>query len=296
MREPATAEQIFSILSDRHSINIMKMAYSGIKASSGSYSGSISKKQFYMRLKRLRNAGLVEKRDSFYRTTTLGSLIYNSHVRTLENILTNYWNLKAIDVLKVSQDLPSHQKESVINEMITTSGLKDIVNSTHLSGFTIVKDFKRLINEVIKILDNARSEIFLATRYHDQNVSAKVMELFSRGVTLNILDGNPEQISFENRLNAVLRVPPSKDMHDLVSNLIRSPRFSLKTGNVPASFLVVDRTQVVYESINFANPDQFTIAISAYDDGYLAQRFIEYFKLLSAGASTPKLLASIREK
>jgi hypothetical protein len=52
--------------------------------------------------------------------------------------------------------------------------------------------------------------------------------------------------------------------------------------------------QLVYDTVNFINPEQFTIAISKYDDTYMAQRFIEYFKLLSKDATTPKLLEEMR--
>src|ERR687885_1791528 len=128
-----TSEEIFSILSDRISSNILKSAYSGLRASSKNYIGKISKKQFYVRLKRLREAGLIEKRDNFYRTTTLGSLIYNGHIKTIENALTNFWQLKAIDVLKTRNDFPSNQKQTVIDEIIRGSNLKDIINLTHLS-------------------------------------------------------------------------------------------------------------------------------------------------------------------
>lgn len=294
MSESVTTEQVFSILADRHSANILKMAYSGFKASSTSYTGNLSKKQFYVRLKRLRDAGMVEKRNAFYRTTTFGSLVFNSHIKTMDGILANFWNLKAIDVLKAREDFPSQQKERVITEIIQSSSLKGIVNSTHLSGFTIVKDFNGLINEVIKILDNANKEVYFATRYHDPHVSGKVFERFSHGAEVHILDGNPEQISVENRLNAILRTPPDKEMYEMVSEMIRSPRFDLKKAEVPVSFMVIDGTQVVYETINYASPEEFTVAISSYDDPYMAQRFITYFNLLSKKAVMPHLLVSVR--
>ncbi len=296
MPDSVTMEQVFSILADRHSASILKMAYSGFKASSTSYVGNLSKKQFYVRLKRLRDAGLVEKRDTFYKTTTFGSLVFNSHIKTMDEILTNFWSLKAIDVLKAREDFPSHQKETVINEILQSSNLKGIVNSTHLSGFTIIKDFKRLVNEVIKVLDNAQSEIYFATRYHDPHVSSKTFEKFSQGVKIHILDGNPEQINVESRLNAILRVPPNRETFEMVNSLVRSPRFDLKMKEIPISFVVVDGTQVIYETVNYSSPEQFTVAISSYDDIYLAQRFITYFDLLAKDAATPKLLASLREK
>jgi hypothetical protein len=296
MPETVTSEEIFSILSDRISSNILKSAYSGLRASSTNYIGKISKKQFYVRLKRLRQAGLIEKRDTFYRTTTLGSLIYNGHIKTLENALANFWQLKAIDLLKTRKDFPSGQKEIVINEIIQGSNLKQIVNLTHLSGFAVIKDFNSLIIEVMKLIENAQKEIYFASRYHDPHVATRTFEKFTKGVSLHILDGNPEAISVENRINAILRTPPNREMLELVKNMIKSPRFDLKkTTGLPASFLVIDGIQVIYETTNYTNPEQFTVALAHYDDSYLAQQFIKYFELLSKDAVAPKLLQRVRE-
>ncbi|MFL6418080.1 MAG: hypothetical protein ACJ71P_01505 [Nitrososphaeraceae archaeon] len=296
MPETVTSEEIFSILSDRISSNILKSAYSGLRASSTNYIGNISKKQFYVRLKRLREAGLIEKREAFYRTTTLGSLIYNGHIKTLEDALLNFWQLKAIDLLKARKDFPLHQKETVVDEIIRGSNLKDIVNSTHLSGFAVIKDFNRLIIETMKLMENAQKEVYFASRYHDPHVASKTFEKFAKGVTLHILDGNPEPISVENRLNAILRTPPNRETFELINNMIKSSRFDLKKATtLPASFLVVDGIQVIYETINYANPEQFTVALAHYDDSYLGQQFIKYFELLSKDSLAPKLLQRVRE-
>jgi hypothetical protein len=53
-------------------------------------------------------------------------------------------------------------------------------------------------------------EVYFATRYHDPYVSTKVFEKFSKCVSIHILDGNPEQISAESRLAAIIRTPPNK--------------------------------------------------------------------------------------
>jgi predicted transcriptional regulator len=295
MPEKVTSREVFSILSDRISSNILKAAYSGLRASSSNYIGKVSKKQFYVRLKRLREAGMIEKRGSFYRATTFGSLIYNAHVKTLEKALSNFWQLRAIDFLKATKDFPSHQKEIVIDEIVRCSNLKDLVNSTHLSGFAVIKDFSGLIIEVMKLLENAQNEIYFATRYHDPHISSKTFEKFSRGVSLHMLDSNPEPMSIENIINAVLRTPPNQETFQLFSNMIKSSRFDLKRAtNLPASFLVVDGVQVIYETINYTNPEQFTIALSHYNDSYLAQQFIKYFELLSKDAVAPKLLQRVR--
>jgi predicted transcriptional regulator len=296
MSEQVTIGRVFSILADRHSVNILKMAYSGFKASSSSYVGNLSKKQFYVRLRRLKDAGLIEKRDNIYITTTFGSLVCNSHVKTLEEMLANYWSLKAVDVLKGRQDFPSHQKESVINEILQSTNLKSIVNATHLSGFSVVKDYKQLVAEVIKLLGLAQKEVYLATRYHDPVFSKIIFKKISEGLTVHMLDGLPEQISVESRLNAVLRTPPNRETFEMVDGLVRSPWFDLKKGEVSASFMVVDRRMVCYETTNYANPEEFTLAVSHYDDTHLAQRLISYYNTLTKNASVPRLLTSVREK
>jgi hypothetical protein len=80
----------------------------------------------------------------------------------------------------------------------------------------------------------------------------------------------------------------------MVKKITRSPRFDLKRlPELPLSFMVVDGIQVVYDTVNFINPEQFTIAISKYDDTYTAKQFIDYLTL-SKDATTPKLLEEMR--
>jgi hypothetical protein len=304
MEQEVTIKQIFTVLSDSVSLNLMKTAYAG-RLTSANYVGKLSKKQFYTKLKRLYTAGLVEKRkDASYRTTTFGSLVYNNHVKTLEEALLNFWQLKAIDILKTREDFPSERKESIIDEIIRGSNLRNFINSTHLTGFAIIKDFNRLIVEVIRMLEDAKKEIYFASRYHDPHVSKKMFEKVEKGVTVHFIDGNPKQINVESRLNAILRTPPDDETFRRVSTLIRSQRFKLKSlepttvlsngnsGVIPRfnSFLVIDGNQVIYENINYGNPEDFTVATARYDDTYLAEQFIKYWYLLSKDAITPKIL------
>ena len=290
-------EQVFATLADRHSLSIVKMAYFGFKGSSMSYKSNISKKQFYSRLKRLRDIGVIEKRNSVYRTTTFGSLIYNGQIKALEDIIANYWNLKAVDVLKSRQDFPLREKEKLIEEMIQNTSLKSIVNGTHLSGFSVIKDYNKLVLEVTRLLESAEKEVYLATRYHDPHFSKLMFhKVANEGLMMHMLDGLPDQISVENRLNAILRVPPNRETFEIVNKIIKSQRFDLRKAKLSASFMVVDGTTVCYETTDYANPEQFTLAISHYDDPYLAQRFISYYRTLVKDAKVPQFIESIRKK
>jgi hypothetical protein len=59
--------------------------------------------------------------------------------------------------------------------------LKNFVNSTHLTGFALVKDFNRLIIEVIRMLEDAKKEDYFASRYHYPHVSKKMFEKIEKG-------------------------------------------------------------------------------------------------------------------
>lgn len=110
MLKKACSQDIFSAFADRHSVNIFKHVYSGLRATSKNHVDNLSKKQFYVRLKRLTDLGLIEKRDSFYRITTFGSVVYNAHIKTMKDVIANYWPLKSIDVLRARSDFPDNER------------------------------------------------------------------------------------------------------------------------------------------------------------------------------------------
>ena len=290
---PVLAEDVFAIIGDKQSVEILTAASTGLRSSNGICGQT--KKQYYVRLKRLVDMGFMEKHQSVYKLTAFGTIVYENHLKTMEKILPNYWQIKSIDVLKSRHDFPPEQKEKIIDDYVVTTGLNGVINTTQLSSFSVVKKYDDLIVEVLKVMDNAEKEIYFATRYHDPHVSSKVFEKFSKGVTIHILDGNPEQISVASRLAAIIRTPPNRETAEMVKKITRSSRFDLKRlSELPLSFMVIDGIQVVYDTVNFINPEQFTIAISKYDDAYTAHRFIEYFKMLSKDATTPKLLEEMR--
>jgi hypothetical protein len=291
---PILAEDVFALLGDKQSVEILIASSAGLQSTSNGI-GNQTKKQYYVRLKRLVDFGLIEKHQSIYKLTSFGSIVYENHLKTMDKIIPNYWQIKSIDVLKSRGDFPPEQKEKIMNEYIETTNMKGVLNATQLSSFSVVKKFDDLIVEVLKVMDNAEKEIYFATRYHDPYVSSKVFEKLSKGVTVHIMDGNPGQISVESRLAAIIRTPPNRETAEMVKKITKSPRFDLKRlPELPLSFMVVDGIQVVYDTVNFINPEQFTIAISKYDDTYTAKQFIDYFKTLSKDATTPKLLEEMR--
>ena len=120
---PILSEDVFTILGDKQSIEILESASTGMRSSSNGICNQ-SKKQYYVRLKRLVEMGLVEKRKSVYNLTAFGLLVYENHFKTMEKVIPNYWQIKSIDVLRTRNDFPLEQKENIINEYLTTSNPK----------------------------------------------------------------------------------------------------------------------------------------------------------------------------
>jgi hypothetical protein len=288
------AEDVFLTLADKHSVSILNAAHTGLPSSSRGV-GDLSKKQFYVRLKQLVDMGLIEKMaGSVYKLTTFGSLVYNNHLKTMDMVIPAYWQIKGIDALRNRNDFPLEQKENVAEKFFSTTTLHNHFSPTQLASFSVVRSFDHLIPEVLKVLNNAEREVYFATKYHDPHISNLVFGKFGNGVAIHILDGNPEQISLEKRLAAIIRTPPNRETAKLIKKIVHSRRFELKRlADLPISFMVVDGIQLIYETVNFTSPEQFNVAISKYDDSYLAQQFIEYFKALSKNASTANLLQYI---
>jgi hypothetical protein len=55
---------------------------------------------------------------------------------------------------------------------------------------------------VLRVLENAKKEIYFASRYHDPHVSSLTIKKFTSGVRLHIIDGNPKQTSLDTKINA----------------------------------------------------------------------------------------------
>ena len=144
---PILSEDIFAILGDKQSVEILDAASGGFLSSNGI--PNQTKKQYYVRLKRLVDIGLIEKQRRIYKLTSFGSIVYENHLKTMEKIIPNYWQIKSFDILKSRNDFSIEQKEKIINEYVETTGLNGVMNTTQLSSFNVARRFDDLIVESI---------------------------------------------------------------------------------------------------------------------------------------------------
>jgi hypothetical protein len=71
-------------------------------------------------------AGLINKEEGKYTLTAFGGIIYHISLAAMENAVSNYWKLKAIESLKKSKDIPAAECKKIIDRFTDNPEIKDI--------------------------------------------------------------------------------------------------------------------------------------------------------------------------
>ena len=86
----------------------------------------LTRKQYYSRMYRLMNVGLIKREEGEYTLTAFGRIIYHISLAAMDNAVNNYWKLKAIESLRKSKDLPAAECKKIIDRFIDNPEIKDI--------------------------------------------------------------------------------------------------------------------------------------------------------------------------
>src|SRR5439155_4879142 len=85
-----------------------------------------TRKQYYSRIKRLLDAGLVMRKSGKYFLTSFGEVVYESYM-LIGQAIENYWKLKAIDSIETllpDKDLSAEERKSLIDNLIESNNIK----------------------------------------------------------------------------------------------------------------------------------------------------------------------------
>ena len=117
---------VLGVIADDASLELFKLI-AGTSASSEVLRSKITltRKQYYSRLYRLTQSGLVKRRDNAYSLTALGKVLYYAQAM-IECALENYWRIKAIDSLGGSE-IPAEEHKKLVESLIPDKGIKDIL-------------------------------------------------------------------------------------------------------------------------------------------------------------------------
>jgi predicted transcriptional regulator len=91
---------------------------------------NLTRKQYYSRIKRLLEAGLIRRKGSRLVLTSLGKIVYETH-KTIGFAIHNRWKLQAIDLLDTSlsaEGMPPEERDKLIKALLGDHRFtKDIV-------------------------------------------------------------------------------------------------------------------------------------------------------------------------
>ena len=133
MENPTASPSISSILKEM-SDDKAHVLFNNIAISNNSHGFipplkemNLSTKQYYSRISGLSEAGLIKRHKSTYSLTLLGRVVYESQ-RIIDEALSNYWNLKALETLEMSNsNLPAEEVIQLINTLIDNRRIKEIL-------------------------------------------------------------------------------------------------------------------------------------------------------------------------
>jgi predicted transcriptional regulator len=126
VRSQSTASILRTIADDKSLQLFTTVALETIDSKNLKSKTKLTRKQYYSRLSRMTRAGLVRRKNGNYILTTFGRIVYESKV-TLEIALNNYWKLKAIDSIEISNELPKEEQQKLIETLLDNEELKEII-------------------------------------------------------------------------------------------------------------------------------------------------------------------------
>jgi hypothetical protein len=85
---------------------------------------NLTRKQYYSRISKLVKVDLVVRRNGKYFLTSLGKIVYDAQ-KIIGNAVGDYWKLKAVDTLEITDQMPKEEYNEIINALIENEKLKE---------------------------------------------------------------------------------------------------------------------------------------------------------------------------
>src|SRR5919108_2925995 len=122
-----TADSVLSAIADKQSLVLFRyIAVKNGDTDSLKTATNLTRKQYYSRISRMAKAGLVKRKNGKHSLTAFGKVIYDAQT-TIEKAVDNYWKLKAIDSLEMSDELPREERIKLIDNLLDNNDIKGIL-------------------------------------------------------------------------------------------------------------------------------------------------------------------------
>ena len=122
----ATTREILNAIADEKALSLFDvMAVAEYHSDKLMTMVGMSRKEFYSRIFRLVKAGLASRQRGKYSLTVLGKIVHQSKL-AIDRAVEIYLNLKAVDVLIRTSEIPEAERNKVINFLLPDEASKNI--------------------------------------------------------------------------------------------------------------------------------------------------------------------------
>lgn len=195
----------------------------------------LTKRQYYSRIRELKELGVIKKEGEGYIRTERGEDIYGF----------------VSGMFAITGDEPDNidicpEGDPVLDPWKAKTG--QVKTTT---------DYEDLVEEVLEILENASDEILFASRYIDSRVVKKFLRFEEEDKpTLNVVVREFDPLEIIELIKAISSPGEIKDSVKFARNHIRV------VSDLPYSFFVADRKEVGIEIVNPYKPTTFYMGLT----------------------------------
>jgi DNA-binding MarR family transcriptional regulator len=276
--------EILSSLANSDSLRIFLACHEGIESSTRTIEEiGLTQKRYYTWLKRLIDAGLVEKRESAYVQTMLGKFCHRMG-RALLNAIEKRDQLELADKLMKADTFSTKDKEEILHtisksDLIGIASLSDIIHEVKMIG-----NRDDLISDIVGLIGNAKESAYIAVRGADERVLSAVATAVERGVRFSFLGSGERQFSEDMQTLRMIFTPA---LIKTMQKLISSKEISLRLiEELPYSFYVVDEE---YGVVELPSPvyDDFCVAFEFRNEIFCRELVSAFNLLYEKGSEYP---------
>ena len=270
--------KLFSAAANSDALKIFYAAEGGITNSTHAIKEmGLTQKRYYTHLKRLIDVGLIEKVEGAYRHTTLGKICYKM-AEALSNTLSYRERLNLIDKLTKAKNISLEESEEIMRAILKDMNIVPGERLSDIIGPVKMADtWDKVVTDVIEYINKAEESIHFATQYLDSRVVEAIFMASQRGVELNFLITDKDQVSTGLKILIGSLFTNPRALRSLVQ-LFMSPKLKVRTVELPYTFIVVDRSLAMVEVVK-PYTKKFSLAFF-FHNRRLCERLIESFNVL----------------
>ncbi|MEM0446361.1 MAG: hypothetical protein QW574_02805 [Candidatus Nitrosocaldus sp.] len=268
--------RLLAILAKQDALTIFLESIEGIDASTDTPERlGMSKKQYYTRLKQLIDAGLITKSKGKYVQTTMGKILYERCLQLVFEQVRNAKKLIMADILKGSGRFDMDEIYRLLQIKVENGNAR------------LITDYDALINTLQERMKDAKSQAWYATRYFNEHVISRAIELHRRGVDVKVL---VDRMLVEKYISEYMGMSKKNadgyevERFKMFTDPFYPDRFDRRVTDLPFSFVILDGKYVGIELVNVNNPGRFYAGIYIENE-YIASQLKGLFEMLYANAN-----------